>query len=267
MRRTKGFTLIELLVVVAIIGVLAALLVPVVDKAREKAKQAACVAGLNAVGKAFKMYNADEERYPVLAVDGDPATAISNTVDNLWSGADGATTLALSAMNNVWVMIAHGEISGASAFKCPSDKTEDRPNTDNKYGWSELNQFSYDLHYPYQTNGGTPNPVPIDEDLPGGMVIMGDKNPGTKGVAGSTSVTANGKRVEAGVTAPSNHKKDGGSVLRFSGSVKFYKSVKDSECGSERDDIYITGVDGSGPVPITATTGQETDTFLVPSTD
>jgi len=272
MRRTKGFTLIELLVVVAIIGILAALLVPVVGRAQERARQAACMAGLNAIGKGFKMYFSEEERYPILADDGNPALPISTTVTDLWLGADGATTLPLSAMNNVWIMIAQGQLDD-SAFQCPSDsKTEGRPTTDNKYGWSNLNQFSYDLHYPYPINGGTENPLPIDEDLPGGIVIMADKNPGSKGVGGSTSVTPNGKKVEAGVTKPSNHKKDGESFLRFAGSVKFYRSVDDSECGAERDDIYIAGLTGSAgtssvPVQSLLTTGQDTDSFLVPSTD
>lgn len=54
--RGAAFTLIELLTVIAIIGILAAILIPVVGRVRESARQAVCVSNLRQVGVAIQLY-------------------------------------------------------------------------------------------------------------------------------------------------------------------------------------------------------------------
>lgn len=89
MSRRTGFTLIELMIVIAIIAILAAILLPVFAKVREKARSANCQANLKQIGLAITMYAND---YDETLPDSQPLfcmlpTATNGRRSNAWQGA------------------------------------------------------------------------------------------------------------------------------------------------------------------------------------
>lgn len=64
MGRNKGFTLIELLVVIAIIAILAAIILPVLARAKDNAYRNSDMSNMNAIRSALQLYRVDQGAYP-----------------------------------------------------------------------------------------------------------------------------------------------------------------------------------------------------------
>ena len=196
--KRKGFTLIELLVVIAIIAILAAILFPVFAKAREKARQSACLANMKQCAIALSEYTTDwDGRLPRMChTDG----AGNNTDDMVWAddicpyinGGHGTDPASVSPRH--WYRF------GVDFMRCPSDPPRNDSTDPSHYSYTYavnyVNLFGFDEGtsnpgYPYDASAILDKVDPtVFLVADANMVMWGGVifNPNGNGVGGSASL-------------------------------------------------------------------------------
>ncbi|MBQ4479551.1 MAG: prepilin-type N-terminal cleavage/methylation domain-containing protein [Victivallales bacterium] len=105
MKKQTVFTLIELLVVIAIIAILAGMLLPVLSKAREKARNISCVNNLKQINTAVHMYTDQfDDNLPIVKT-----SYTANSYKNLDTPGDS------------WYGLINYYVTNEKSFECPAD--------------------------------------------------------------------------------------------------------------------------------------------------
>lgn len=178
-----AFTLIEMLVVIAVIGILAALLLPTLSRARARAQRIKCVDNLHQLGVGLQVFLENNHGYPVMAMGTNGGPAAAGEPWFTWADILERDGLGIARPQPDWFR--------KGIWRCPSARWSPRidPQKANDYGYNRWGSLfpagadvTNDLGLQGHFNSALHILTPIQESevaVPSDMMAIGDSFDGS----------------------------------------------------------------------------------------
>jgi prepilin-type N-terminal cleavage/methylation domain-containing protein/prepilin-type processing-associated H-X9-DG protein len=243
--KAKAFSLVELLVVLGIIAALMAILLPLLEKGREKANEAKCMSNLRTIGQSIALYaNENHGHYPrTTYVPGIAPTAGTNpaAADPFVTGGPAANDVTAALF-----LLVRTQKLPMETFNCPyNDVTtwepDPAPNVGARSNFTDFRKnLAYSYANPYPDAAAAEGGYELSSHMTAAFPIAADVNPGTGGAENST-----------------NHEERGQNVLYADGHVSWEQGPL---VGINGDNIYTARSGAIAASPVDAS-----DAVLLPA--
>ncbi len=229
-RLQKGFTLIELLTVIAIIGILAAIIIPTVGKVRDTAAKSVAASNLRQIGQAALIYASDnKDQLPRLTNVTNGATfGTATTTAGTGESVDGfAAALAVGGgLNDATIWVVSNDKNGTSTTGASTVYTPNGASKDFTGGTPTFKSLSlaFGVVLGLTTSDSSTTPIAFTR---GFLTTTGGNIDDAIGVYGS----------------------DGGHIVFLGGNVQYYRNLGAAPATGE-----LIGTDGAKANDIKKTT-------------